>query len=126
MGTFVGVVFKYCVRVGECDLKLIVAIVQDNDVDRLAQALGEESFRSTKLASTGGFLKRGNTTIMVGCDEALVGDALEIIRVECSERLKESSSAYPMRANMNLLGTSGIEVGGATVFVLPVEGFYRL
>lgn len=107
------------------NMKLIITIVQDNDADRLTKALGEAGFRSTKLASTGGFLKSGNTTIMIGCEDDLVGDALDIVKQNCSERVKGTARSYPMRASTDFFNMSEIEVGGATVFVLPVESFYR-
>lgn len=106
-------------------MKLIVAIVQDSDANRLTLALGKEGYRSTKLASTGGFLKSGNTTIMIGCEEDKVSEALEVIKRECSERVKKSATSYPMRANKDFFNMGEIEIGGATVFVLPVESFYR-
>lgn len=99
--------------------------MQDNDAERLTKALGNAGFRSTKLASTGGFLKSGNTTIMIGCEDELVGDALDIVKKKCSERVKGSARSYPMRASTDFFNMSEIEVGGATVFVLPVESFYR-
>ena len=50
-------------------MKLIVAVVQDKDSVRLVEALVEKGYRSTKLASTGGFLKSGNTTLLIGVEE---------------------------------------------------------
>lgn len=110
---------------GELMMKLIIAIVQDHDVGRLTKALSEGGFRSTKLASTGGFLKSGNTTFMIGCDEDNVDEALEIIKTQCSERMRKPTTSYPMRANKDLYNMSNIEIGGATVFVLPIESFFR-
>jgi|SRR5690625_746024 len=106
-------------------MKLILAIVQDNDANRLTKALGKDGFRTTKLATTGGFLKSGNTTIMIGCEDNVVKDALDIIKNECSERMKKSSTSYPMRANKDYFNMSKIEVGGATVFILPIDAFYQ-
>lgn len=106
-------------------MKLIIAIVQDSDAGRLSRALSEAGYRSTRLATTGGFLKSGNTTFMIGCDEEEVSGALGVIKKECSERVKKSASSYPMRANRDFFSMGEIEIGGATVFVLPVESFYR-
>lgn len=97
--------------------------MQDRDVSRLTKALSEEDFRTTKLASTGGFLKSYNTTLIIGCDEERVDDALEVIKENCSPRTKKLATSYPMRANKDLYNMSDIETGGATVFVLPVEAF---
>ena len=53
-------------------MKLIVAVVQDQDSNRLSNALTKAKFRATKLASTGGFLRSGNTTFLIGTDDSLV------------------------------------------------------
>ena len=53
-------------------MKLIIAIVQDEDSTDVIEALTEEDYRVTKLATTGGFLKSGNTTLMVGIEEEKV------------------------------------------------------
>lgn len=102
-----------------------MAIVQDRDVNRLTKALNEDGFRTTKLASTGGFLKSYNTTLLIGCEDEYVEEALEIIKENCSTRKKKESTSYPMRANKDLFNLRNIEVGGATVFVLPIEAFYQ-
>ena len=51
-------------------MKLIVAVVQDQDSNRLSTALTKNDFRATKLASTGGFLRSGNTTFLIGTDDS--------------------------------------------------------
>ena len=53
-------------------MKLVIAIVQDKDSNRLSNALVREGFRATKLASTGGFLRAGNTTFMIGIEDERV------------------------------------------------------
>ena len=67
-------------------MKLIVAIVQDKDSNRLSAALVKANFRATKLASTGGFLKAGNTTFMIGVDDSQVESVLSVIRTSCKVR----------------------------------------
>ncbi|MFP3360861.1 cyclic-di-AMP receptor, partial [Planococcus sp. SIMBA_143] len=61
-------------------MKVIMAVVQDKDSNRLSNALMEHNFRSTKLASTGGFLKSGNTTFIIGTDDIRVDKALQVIK----------------------------------------------
>lgn len=61
-------------------MKLIVAIIQDKDSNRLSSALVKANFRATKLASTGGFLKAGNTTFMIGVDDGQVESVMNVIR----------------------------------------------
>lgn len=106
-------------------MKLIIAIVQDTDSSHLVDALSASNFRSTKLATTGGFLKKGNTTIMVGCQEESVDKVLSIIKDHYSEREDFTQLDYPMRAQTNLYTMQPIMVGGATVFVLPIDSFHR-
>lgn len=108
-------------------MKLLVCIVQDNDVNALMEELVENEYRVTKLSSTGGFLKSGNTTLFLGVEEEDVDKALEIIKRNCKRR----TTITPM---MNPQFESGIyqsipleiEVGGATVFQLDIDHMYRL
>src|SRR5690625_7800303 len=67
-------------------MKLIIAVVQDKDSNRLITSLSGGNFQTTKLATTGGFLKEGNTTLMIGCEDEHVDDALSIIKDNCSQR----------------------------------------
>lgn len=107
-------------------MKLIVAIVQESDSTRLINALGDANFQTTKLATTGGFLKEGNVTLIIGCQDESVSEVLSIMKEYCSERKKITASPeFPMRAKTNLYNMKPVEVGGATVFVLPIESFYR-
>ncbi|MDT2824734.1 cyclic-di-AMP receptor [Vagococcus lutrae] len=108
-------------------MKLILAIVQDKDSQRLSNRLVEENIRATKLSTTGGFLKSGNSTFIVGIEDERVEDVLGVIKDTCESREQfitapvsldatfDSHMAYPIE----------VQVGGATVFVLPVEGFHQ-
>jgi uncharacterized protein YaaQ len=66
-------------------MKLIIAIVRDMDNDKVSHALTTESYRVTYVASTGGFLRRGQSTLMIGTEDELVEQALEIIRQNVSQ-----------------------------------------
>jgi uncharacterized protein YaaQ len=61
-------------------MKLIIAIVPDNESDTVSHALTSASYRVTQVASTGGFLRRGNATLLVGIEDDQLEDALQIIR----------------------------------------------
>jgi uncharacterized protein YaaQ len=61
-------------------MKLIVAIVRDSDSDAVVAGLVERHFRVTRIASSGGFLRRGNTTLWVGTEDEKVDEALGLIR----------------------------------------------
>ncbi|GAA0320977.1 cyclic di-AMP receptor DarA [Bacillus carboniphilus] len=106
-------------------MKLILAVIQDQDSNRLLNALVEHNFRATKLASTGGFLKSGNTTFMIGTEDIRVQKALDIIRDNCKSREQMVAPVSPMGGNADsyVPYPVEVEVGGATVFVLPVEQF---
>lgn len=108
-------------------MKLIMAVVQDQDSNKLSQALIKHQFRATKLASTGGFLRAGNTTFMIGVEDDRVQEALEIIKKNCQSREQVAPPVSPMGGNVDAYVPYPVEVpvGGATVFVLPVEQFHQ-
>ncbi|QKY70872.1 cyclic-di-AMP receptor [Lentibacillus sp. CBA3610] len=108
-------------------MKLLIAVVQDKDTNRLLDALGEENFKITKLATTGGFLKEGNTTLMIGCEDGYVDHALNVIRDNCSKREQMVAPISPMGGNADsyIPKPVKVEVGGATVFILPIEQFLQ-
>lgn len=108
-------------------MKLVVAVVQDQDSNRLANALTKGNFRATKLASTGGFLRSGNTTFLIGVDDSLIPKLLDIIRDNCRAREQMVSPVSPLGGNADsyIPYPIEVEVGGATVFVLPIEQFHQ-
>lgn len=109
-------------------MKLIMAIVQDDDTSDLIDVLTDGGFRVTKLATTGGFLKAGNTTLMIGVDEKDVDKVLKTIEDQCKTRNEIITSPSPVA------GTNGVyvpynvqvEVGGATIFVVDVDKFIKI
>jgi uncharacterized protein YaaQ len=85
--------------------KLILAIIFNNDaVDPLSQALLEKEYSVTKISSIGGFLRRQNTTFVIGVEEARLPDAMTVIREVCSPYTRPEGHA-------------------ATIFVLDVAEF---
>ena len=108
-------------------MKMIIAVVQDKDSQRLLNELVAENFRTTKLASTGGFLKSGNTTFMIGTEDIRVDHAIDIIKNNCESRSQLISPVSPMGGNAESYVPYPVEiqVGGATIFVLPVENFIQ-
>jgi len=109
-------------------VKLIVAIVHNEDAGALVDALLEREHRATRLNSSGGFLKQSNATILVGAEDDKVDDVLDVVRANCTSR---SQIVNPMPPIMEpgeffMPYPLEVEVGGATVFVLPVERFERL
>ena len=108
-------------------MKMIMAIVQDKDANRLSNAFIDNNVRATKLSSTGGFLKAGNATFIIGIEDERVDEVLELIKMASKARKEYMTSPLTMDIAMDASFSHPveIEVGGATVFVLPVEGFYH-
>lgn len=108
-------------------MKLLIAIVQDDDVDFLTDSLMDEGFRITKLATTGGFLKKGNTTLLLGIEDEKLDDVLGIIEENCKKRTTQSQLISPT-SETSIFQTIPveIEVGGATVFVVDVEKYFKI
>ncbi|MFC0559561.1 cyclic-di-AMP receptor [Halalkalibacter alkalisediminis] len=106
-------------------MKLIMAVIQDKDSNRLSDALVKADYRATKLASTGGFLKAGNTTFLIGTEDENVDNVMTIIKDNCQSREQLVAPISPMGGNADSYVPYPVEVqvGGATVFVLPVEQF---
>ncbi|CAN5552091.1 cyclic-di-AMP receptor [soil metagenome] len=94
--------------------KLIIAVVQNDDADSVVDALLEADYRTTRLASTGGFLRRGNTTLLIGAFEEQIDAVLDLIRRHArsgARTMDEPAGMAPQAA--------------ATVFVLDLEEYQR-
>ncbi|WP_297714126.1 cyclic-di-AMP receptor [Clostridium sp.] len=111
-------------------MKLVLAIVQDDDAMDLIEELTDKNFRVTKLATTGGFLKSGNTTLMMGVEKEAVKDVVKVIEDVCKRRKEMVSAPTPTTigsgSGMYMPYPIEVEVGGATVFVLDVDQFYKV
>jgi uncharacterized protein YaaQ len=109
-------------------MKLVVAIVHNEDAGALVDALLEQEHRATRLHSSGGFLKQSNATIIVGIEDAKVEEILGIVRENCTARTQIVNPMPPIMepGEFFMPYPLEVEVGGATVFVLPVERFERL
>ena len=109
-------------------MKLVIAIVNDEDALDLLDELTDKEFRVTKLASTGGFLRSGNTTMMIGVENEKVQEVLTIIEETCKTRHQIVSNPSPLSTTTGVYVPYpvDIEVGGATVFVVDVANFVRV
>ena len=109
-------------------MKLIVAVVQDKDVGRLLDLLIKKGYQTTKLASTGGFLREGNTTLFIGVPEDKIADAIDTIEKTCHSRTQILSPVSPPSGPTDAYMPYPVEVkvGGATLFVLDVEQFRKV
>ncbi|MDO4514223.1 MAG: cyclic-di-AMP receptor [Lachnospiraceae bacterium] len=115
-------------------MKLIYAIINNNDADNVMLSLSKKGFSATKLSSTGGFLRKGNTTLMVGAEDDDVQRICSLIEKVCGEReyvevdvpcINSMNPGYnsPMYYGNN---RQKVEVGGAIIFVTNVEYFKKI
>jgi len=104
-------------------MKLLMAIVQDRDVPALSRALLQAGYRFTRIGSTGCFLREGNTTIVMGLEDDRVDAALAVVDANCHTREQTVNVAPPDAAPLGVFVPAPVQVqvGGAVVFVLPVE-----
>jgi len=109
-------------------VKLIIAVVQGEDAQRTVEALTDAGVSSTRISSTGGFLQQGNVTLLVGVDAGKVPEALQIIRENCRERSRFLTPVIPSTEPGDFLAAfpGEVAVGGATVFVVPVDSFEKI
>ena len=108
-------------------MKLIFAIVNNDDAHDVTRHLSREGFSSTRMATTGGFLKMGNTTILVGVEEDRIQQVLDIIREESRSRkvIMPASTDIRFGGTVSAIPTE-VTVGGATIFVVDVDRFERI
>ncbi len=109
-------------------MKMIIAIVRDEDAGKLVNALVAGEFRATRFQSHGGFLRARNSTILVGVEDHKLEDALQVIRATCKTRTR-LMSPLPHGGETGeffIPRPVDVEVGGATIFVMPVEHFERV
>jgi uncharacterized protein YaaQ len=87
-------------------MKLIISILKDDDVENAVLALTSENFRVTRVASTGGFFRKGNTTLLIGVDDEHEDAAIALLRANTTPSANEQKRA--------------------TVFVVPVNRFEQI
>lgn len=94
-------------------MKLLIAIIQDQYVNKISSALTKEKIRSTKLSSSGGFLRAGNTTLLIGTEEENIPNIIKIIENESrTTKVQE--------------GDQEVTVGAANIFVVDMADHVKL
>lgn len=88
-------------------MKMVIGIIRDEDSEAVLQALVEKGYRVTRIASTGGFLRRGMSTLIIGVEDDQVDDAISTVGDNCSPTIEPA-------------------VRRATLFVLNVEKFAQI
>lgn len=105
-------------------MKLVIAIVQNDDSNKLQRAFVKENIRATRLSTTGGFLSEGNTTFLIGTEDDQVDHVLEVIKSKSEAREEYvQPNIIPTGLEMNM--PVKVTVGGATCFVVNVDEFKR-
>lgn len=107
-------------------MKLIIAIVSRDDAGIVMKELIKKNFIVTKLASSGGFLKSGNTTLMIGTSDELVDRAVSIIKEYSQSRKELVPSSIVNDFGMFSSIPIEVNVGGATLFILDVEKMLKV
>ena len=92
-------------------MKLIIAIVQDEDASRLIGQLMNDGFGVTKLATTGGFLRAGNTTLLVGVDDDKLRNVMDIKPSDYLGNLRMEKSKELLKSTKMLVGEVSQAVG---------------
>lgn len=94
-------------------MKLIIAIIQDDYISNVLKTLMENKVRTTKLSSTGGFLKSGNTTLFIGVEDNEIDKVVDLIKTQTeSKNIKK--------------GKDEITVGGANLFVMDIDKYVKI
>lgn len=108
-------------------MKLAVCIVHNRDKGKVTEELVKAGFKSTIIGSTGGFLREGNTTFLVGLEEAHLPSLKAILEQNCLTR-EQMLNVMPFEASQPgtfIPAPVKVPVGGAVLFVLDVEQFHR-
>lgn len=104
---------------------LLVAVIQEQDLDPATKALQGMGASLTYLSSAGGFLGRRNATLLVGLPADSLQDSLKALQEACRQRIEYMS--LPLEGSpMPMPAPVPVTVGGATVFALPVERFEQI
>ena len=108
-------------------MKLVFAIVHNDDAGQLTNKLRENNFQFTQISTTGGFLREGNATILIGVEPEKLDDALRVIKTNCKTRTQFVNPMPPVMepGELYLAQPVEVQVGGATVFVVNVDRFEK-
>ena len=112
-------------QMGDLTMKMVMAIINRDDASVVVQQLTKSGYQVNKLATTGGFLRTGNTTILIGVDDEKVQHVISIITKHSNSR-KQLMPAADMGTGVYANMSIEVMVGGAAIFVLNVEHFEKV
>ena len=104
-------------------MKMVIVIVSEKDADALVDCLVERDYPATEISSSGGFLRQGNSTILVVVDASEVRDVTTLVRHRCPSERTVLIPPKSRRGSGTAPEPLEVRVGGATMFVLDVEDF---
>ncbi|MCD7740952.1 MAG: cyclic-di-AMP receptor [Ruminococcus sp.] len=107
-------------------MKLVYAIVNNDDNYAVSKALLKKGIHATKLASTGGFLSAGNTTFMICCED----NEVDLVIETCKQHSRRRKQFVPSSTILEPDGSNSypveVTIGGATIFVTDIERFEKV
>ena len=108
-------------------MKLVIAIINSDDSSAVMSNLTKAGYTVTKLSTSGVFLRAGNVTLLIGVEEKKTDDVINIIGQYSSQR-KKITPVNTTYIGESMLSSMPVEVtvGGATIFVIDVEQFYKI
>jgi uncharacterized protein YaaQ len=92
---------------------MVTAVIQEEDSEPLLNTMLSSGFHATKVASTGGFLHRGNVTLLIGVEDRDLDLLLDLLRKNCHARTITASG-------------NEVQVGGAVIFVQEIAQYHRI
>ena len=107
-------------------MKLIVAIINNDDCPSVLSELTHKGYGATRLSTSGGFLKSGNSTLLIGTEDENVDNVIDIISEFSRKRTQMVSSSPSFMSEGFISRAVEVTVGGATVFVVDVDKFIKL
>lgn len=108
-------------------MKLIIAVIQDEDLKGLLKVLVDKRYQATHISSTGGFLRKGNATIMMGVECEKIDEVVDLIKNNCRTRTEILDPAISSDVlEWYVPQKAEVQVGGATIFVVDVERFEKV
>ncbi len=106
-------------------MKLMIMIINNEDVKNVTDALVKQKFSFTKLSSTGGVLHTGNTTLLLGVEDKNVEVVKAIVSEHAKSRRKKITPNEPGELNVLSFMPGSVVISGATLFVLNVEDYVK-
>ncbi len=108
-------------------MKLVITVIHDRDKHKISETLLRNNFKFTKLASTGGFLREGNVTFLIGVEEKRLDELMSVIKESCKTREQYVNFVPPEVGPVGSFMPNAVKVlvGGAVTFVVDVDRFER-